>query len=525
MLRRLAKVSMVMAIVASILFGALSASFAAGEINYEEFFAEALKTNSGTAEGYTADAVRLYDSDPESFIKALYRAPSDQVDVITVRLASGHDADLSGFRQQILEFLGDEAFEEEVPLLNQILEAISYYEDLVSRIAENTKNYSFPESAFYVFDPIFLADKIRGRLHDVDEEFSRHLMDMYCMDPELFAKTVASFEDEDIGVIGSRIAWALAKLSKEIPDRKRMLTLNEGETETLELLEKEIAKKPATVEQTPLPEDTNSTLRADDWAYFENVQWDNLPLVATHPEKLNFTVRDGAISVGRNFFVELHVYRSGTWWLKGSKWVWMAAGVSSVPTYFDVTFDDPGTLQTRLQVYSQGGTVVSDTWTETSTRVYGEWRINVELQKDRTQVGSLTLRNATGGYVAGPFDCLGNSIHPGLTMWDEYGPTPTGETGGKLDGYRPGEEYSYGPHQVIWLDPYYSGVFVETTRDDILIHGGTLGTGNALRATEGCIRVSNPDQFALEDAIETLASPGSSYSIRGGRIIVVNVDD
>ena len=276
MLRRLAKVSILMAIVASILFGALSASFAAGEINYEEFFAEALKTNSGTAEGYTADAVRLYDSDPESFIKALYRAPSDQVDVITVRLASGHDADLSGFRQQILEFLGDEAFEEEVPLLNQILEAISYYEDLVSRIAENTKNHSFPESAFYVFDPIFLADKIRNRWDPgrEDEEFSRHLMNMYCLDPELFAKSVASFEDEEIEIMARQIAgalykvfdWelfaktiasfedeeveimarhiarALYKVNEDLPQIERRLNLNEREAETMELLKNETTK-------------------------------------------------------------------------------------------------------------------------------------------------------------------------------------------------------------------------------------------------------------------------------------------
>jgi hypothetical protein len=154
--------------------------------------------------------------------------------------------------------LGDKAFEEEVPLLNQILEAISSYEDLLSEIAVNMKNHSFPESAFYVFDPIFLAEKIRGRLHDVDEEFSRHLMDMYCLDPELFAKTVASFEDEDIGIIGNRVVWALAKLNKEIPDRKRALTLNERETETLELLEKEMAKKPAIVEQAPSTEGTIS---------------------------------------------------------------------------------------------------------------------------------------------------------------------------------------------------------------------------------------------------------------------------
>lgn len=242
MLRRLSKVSVVMAIVASLLIGALSTSAVAGEVNYEEFFAEALNQTSGTAEGYAANAVELYESDPGSFIKALYRAPSKQVDLIIVWLASGHYADLPGFRKQILEFTGDEAFEEEVALLNQILEAISYYEGLLSEIAEKSKNHTFPESAFYVFDPVFLADKIRTRLYDVDEDFSRHLMDMYCLDPELFAKSVASFEDKEIEAMADRIAHAIHKMDKDLPQIERRLNLNERETETLELLESETAR-------------------------------------------------------------------------------------------------------------------------------------------------------------------------------------------------------------------------------------------------------------------------------------------
>jgi hypothetical protein len=81
------------------LFGALSTSFAAGQINYEEFFAEALKTDGAASEHYKGEVGVLFDSDPEGFIRALYQAPSEQVHTITIWLAASHYADLTGFRR------------------------------------------------------------------------------------------------------------------------------------------------------------------------------------------------------------------------------------------------------------------------------------------------------------------------------------------------------------------------------------------------------------------------------------------
>ncbi len=193
----------------------------------------------------------------------------------------------------------------------------------------------------------------------------------------------------------------------------------------------------------------------------------------------------------------------------------MPAGMTRVSSYIDLTFDEPGTLQTRLRVYAQNGTYLTDQWTESSTKVYAEWRIEIRFnQVSRDLYGKLRLYNAHHVLIDSPVNCLGQSEYPNRTMREIDGPTPTGETGGQLL-YRMYPESSYGDEPVIWLDPYYSGVFkaVEGIRTGILIHGGDEADGGGLNVTRGCVRVTNEAHEWLVEEITELVDSG--YYERG----------
>lgn len=129
--------------------------------------------------------------------------------------------------------------------------------------------------------------------------------------------------------------------------------------------------------------------------------------------------------------------------------------------------------------------------------------ILVSLPKNRDVSGRLTVRDALGREL-GSYEVLGRgSRGPGDTSLQVNGNTPTGEYDGteRVDTSA-WNAASYGPYGAVRLKPLGGNALVAhevVGRDGLLIHGGAPGGkgyfrgAGALRATHGCLRLSNSD--------------------------------
>lgn len=160
---------------------------------------------------------------------------------------------------------------------------------------------------------------------------------------------------------------------------------------------------------------------------------------------------------------------------------------------------------------STGVTATSSTYTIISR---GKWHIDVALPVNRNNFGTLTLYDATGTQILQDI-CLGKSAN-GTSMYTEFGNTPTGEYTGYLGGPEQ-QTSSYGPYKVIKTTPV-SGIIVDSGRYGIWIHGGNPNPDPnsphyPLRVTEGCVRITNDTQLALQNSITNLVQNMYHYNV------------
>lgn len=139
--------------------------------------------------------------------------------------------------------------------------------------------------------------------------------------------------------------------------------------------------------------------------------------------------------------------------------------------------------------------------------------ISVQLLKDRTQIGSLSVADDAGTALAGPFDAFGKADNAaakarGNASRDptrSFGDTPTGRYRGFVNNLArtPANDRTYGPQSIISLDPVSGQAKVAKTngRFGLLIHGGDLNAAGKLRPTFGCVRLSNASMKSMLKAI------------------------
>jgi len=139
--------------------------------------------------------------------------------------------------------------------------------------------------------------------------------------------------------------------------------------------------------------------------------------------------------------------------------------------------------------------------------------IDVQLPRDRTQTGSLSVSDDAGTALAGPFDALGKADNaaakargnPTRDPTRSFGDTPTGGYRGFVNHLTrtPANDRTYGPQAIITLDPTSGQAKIAKTngRFGLLIHGGDLNAAGRLRPTFGCVRLSNPSMKKLLAAI------------------------
>jgi hypothetical protein len=145
-----------------------------------------------------------------------------------------------------------------------------------------------------------------------------------------------------------------------------------------------------------------------------------------------------------------------------------------------------------------------------------ELRIDVDLPFDRTQTGTLRLiRESDGANLTGGLPVLGRAStkqaeavgNPNKLSTLRNGHTPTGSY--KIHQLAPTGDgtgrssYSYGPHGAYVLEPVSGDALTAKAngRTGLLIHGGDPGAGGLLRATLGCLRLSNENMLRLIEAV------------------------
>lgn len=141
-------------------------------------------------------------------------------------------------------------------------------------------------------------------------------------------------------------------------------------------------------------------------------------------------------------------------------------------------------------------------------------RLVIRLPKNRDRYGSLSLHDAAGGIIEGPFPAIGRASsvlaigagNPGRLPTRPFGDTPLGIY--RLRRLEPAPNSpkslaSHGPHGRLILAPVSGDAALAEAagRFEFAIQGGRLGPGGALRSTDGAIRVYDTTIWILHDAL------------------------
>jgi hypothetical protein len=151
--------------------------------------------------------------------------------------------------------------------------------------------------------------------------------------------------------------------------------------------------------------------------------------------------------------------------------------------------------------------------------------------RDRDRTGALRVEQ--DGLLLAEFPALGRgSRGGGDTTLLENGNTPAGEYDATdLEGTTYRNLNSYGPWGAVRLSPVGGRALLAERighRSGLLIHGGSLGAAGywrdagALRATHGCIRLSNEDMKSLKEILEN-ASLEENRCVRP--VVTVSVEE
>jgi hypothetical protein len=151
--------------------------------------------------------------------------------------------------------------------------------------------------------------------------------------------------------------------------------------------------------------------------------------------------------------------------------------------------------------------------------------------RDRDRTGMLRVEQ--DGLLLAEFPALGRgSRGGGDTSLLEDGNTPVGDyVGTGLESTAHRNQNSYGPWGAVRLSPVGGHALLAERfghRSGLLIHGGSVGAASywrgagALRATHGCIRLSNEDMKTLKSILEN-ASLAENSCVRP--IVTVSVEE
>lgn len=356
---------------------------------------------------------------------------------------------------------------------------------------------------------------------NADEEFFHLLTNAYLADPELLIETILDLPQEDIAYLARAIAYDLQKTERQTQATVQTGLANPAADAVGKLIALETADTSNASLDAFLDEDmlagavTGGIPDADSQSAEELTAV--LSFSASEAEVASpltasiFLSTTLPVLTSRRYTIKFYKQQGNESWQSGMTTAILGSNSTLTTASRNLTFNATGVYQVYAAVYDSSNVLVATSPSVTVT-VSGQWHIDVVLPVNRSQLGTITLYNASGESVLTDI-CLGKS-ESGDSMYVLYGNTPTGEYTGYLHTHND-STYSYGPYKVIYTIPQ-SGAIVESGRSGIWIHGGDPSTDTSsphypLRVTYGCVRVTNEMQLQLQDTITNLISDQYHY--------------
>lgn len=498
--------------------GASSSDKSTARSDYVALFKQALTSDGAESEVAASKLADAFDTDAKSLVKAMTEYTSDEIEAIAYLLTYGKSYQgLDEFKSNIKHMLDTADFVDETVALEAILKAVDYLQFFDSIVLPDDSD---PVEA-NAFDPETILNfiELNEESGNVDEEYFHTLGNAYRADPELFANIISERSDVSIAYIAKAVAYDCithSDYTAKSTSAVRSTVVNDNEI--INIIEAAIADESNSALSSFFDvEDVREPLTISPMSTYVptigTMTYTSSPLYVGDSETLNVTFSESSYSsVTRTYYTEVYAVRDGVAWLKSSKSITIPAGSTSATVSYSMSFSDVGSFYTLVKVYSSsGGSLLASRQGTYPDTIYGKWKITVALKSDRSQLGTMTIYNASGTSQMS-VSCLGQSAY-GYDMYTTNGHTPTGTYTGYL--YGPASpESSYGPYKVVAMDGV-SGVIVSSGRSGIWIHGGDASSSGGLRPTYGCVRISNTNQNTMVTKITSLTNSTGYHDATG----------
>lgn len=363
--------------------------------------------------------------------------------------------------------------------------------------------------------PKFDTEVIRGFIDQnltvsdpyADEEFCKIVAQAYAADPVAFGEMISDLDDAKIERIGQQISYAVTNQLCDIT--LPSVSENANASTALRIVSNAI-QQAEPQQRADVGGEDNAPFRASPRSTYTpsigTISYSG-SLEVGKTATLSVTISETAhSSVARSYYVVAMCSHSkdGTYYKKAAGSVSIPAGSTSAKKNLSVSMSEPGSVYTKILVYSSsGGTLLTSCIGTYPDTVKGYWRIQINLNSS-SRAGYLGLYNASGTQLL-YLPCLGKS-ESNAAENVYYGNTPRGNYYGYLGG-PDSNTYSYGPYKYVVLEGN-NNPLVPSVRDGIWIHGRDPAPSGGLRVTRGCVRVSNSNQLSIQNNITSLVNGG-----------------
>lgn len=352
---------------------------------------------------------------------------------------------------------------------------------------------------------------------NADEEFFHLLANAYLADPELLIETIMDLPEEDIVYLAKAIAYDLQKTQRQDAVQTNFAdpaTDIVGRLIALETADTENASLDVFLDEDMLTDAVTGEMPDADLMVLEELAGAMLTLASNTADvasPVTATISFGSTLASptlRRYTVKFYKIKDNVTMYCGTTKPFMSPNTMTTTATAQLSFGETGVYQVYAEIYNSAGEHFGTSPSVTVT-VWGQWHITVELTEDRTQLGTITLYNASGTEESHSI-CLGRSAK-NLKMKQTDGHTPIGIYTGYLDDHDD-DNIVYGPYKVIKMQGQ-SGYVVDrcSHRTGIWIHGGREGYNSdegdssyPLYYTNGCVRITNTYQLQLQDEITDL---------------------
>ena len=473
-------------------------------IDYADFFEQAMTVPIKEEEVYIGRLRELFAADNDSFLDALAEMDDDTITLIVFMWIDGMTYDeISDLREIVNNVYEDSRYARIVAAFDDQIGLMQYID-----MMEPYMQYENPDTSFSIpFLRRFIDLNIQNKTFDTDEAFNQMLASAYESDPAVVAEILSDYSQTEIETLAKCVAADYVKSRRSSPDISSIVKSTDN-ISIVNLIQNEIhgALNPEIESGFIEIEPPTANIMSTCIPTIGTMRYTTSPLMVGQSEILSITFNESSnISYARQWYVEIYQVKNSTYTLLKAQTIGISPGAVTTTLNFNISFSSPGTFYTHVKVYSEkGGTLLtSRTSTSTDTVDY-YWYINVNFSTDRSQYGTLQLRNSSGSILL-TADCLGRSAQ-GLPATEINGHTPTGSYRGVLRGPDDDSE-TYGPYKFVKMTGYAGQIVNEcSARSGILIHGGR--SQSTLQPTDGCIRVFNDVQSGIQEEIERLTSNG-----------------